>query len=146
MTPRGNRRLAWALASIAGLTALVGFGFALAAWHVPLPPAIFGPRAFSCYLAVVFGITGLAIVLRRPGNAVGWLALVAAAFTGLQGLADGYAVWAVAGHGSTATIARLAAIGEEWAWMPGFASAGLMFGLFPGANGVTVATDHGRTE
>ncbi len=131
MTDRGRRRLAWALAIVAIVMAAIGAVYAVASRHVPLPGQSFGPRGFATVLAIELAILGLVLATKRPGNPIGWLALAAGLGAGLQELADGYAIWAVAGHGSSTVLARLAAIGEDWIWLASFGLGALVLPLFP---------------
>ena len=132
MAQRGNRAwLAWSLAAMAAALSIAGWAFAVASWRVPLPEGIFGFRGFNGIIAVAFGATGLIIALKSPANPIGWLLLAGAMFGGVSELADGYAVWAVAGHGSTAIIPRLAAVGEEWLWLAAFTPLTVVLAIFP---------------
>ena len=81
---------------------------------MPLPAGIFGFRGFNAIIALEFAAIGVILALKRPDNPIGWLFLIGAVFGGLTEMGDGYAIWAVAGRGSTTLIARLAAMSEEW--------------------------------
>ena len=78
----------------------------------PIPPNMFGPRGFNPVLAVVMGPAGTLLALRRPGNAIGWILLGIGLVAGFEGLAEGYAFWALLGRGETSGLALWAA------WIP----------------------------
>ena len=123
--------VAWTLAVAAVILSVFGSAYYLASRHVPLPSQNFGFRGFPTLLAIEFALTGLILAKKRPGNRIGWLFLIGAVGAGLQGLSEAFAIWAVAGKGSTTVIARLAAVGEDWVWMLGFGSGALTLALFP---------------
>ena len=131
MSGRASPRLAWSMAGVAVVMAAVGFGYTIASWHASLPPDTFGFRGFNTILALQFAATGSILAIKRPGNPIGWLFLLGALFAGLNELSDGYAIWSVAGRGSTTTLARLAAIGEEWLWIVAFTMLSIVLAVFP---------------
>lgn len=131
-------RLAWSMAGAATAMSIFGLGYTLASWHVPLPADIFGFRGFNTITGLGFAVTGLILALKRPANPIGWLFLIGAVFGGLNELSDGYAIWAVAGKGSTATVARLAAIGEEWIWILAFTMLTIVLAVFPDGHPLSI--------
>jgi signal transduction histidine kinase len=128
---------AWTIAAFATVMAIVGLGFAIASWRTPPPSADFGPRGFPGVLALEFAATGLILALKRPDNRMGWIFLVVALGSGFQQVAEGYAVWAVAGRGLTTVPARLAALGEDWIWILPFGTIGLALALFPEGHAIS---------
>ena len=96
----------------------------IAAGHVRVPWIQHDPRA-------AVRCDGSILALKRPGNPIGWLFLFGALFAGLNELSDGYAIWSVAGKGSTTTLARLAAVGEEWLWIVAFTMLSIVLAVFP---------------
>jgi signal transduction histidine kinase len=128
-SPRA-RSGAWVLAGAGFLLAVPGLAYAFAARHATLPENIGFPGYWSI-LAFGSAASGLILALRRPGNAIGWLFLAGGVVWGIVQLVDGYAAWAVADHGSTDVIARLAAAGLDWIWIPAQASLALVFAIFP---------------
>ena len=131
------------MAGVAITLAIVGLGYAVASWHVPLPAGIFGFRGFNAIIALEFAAIGVILALKRPDNPIGWLFLIGAVFGGLTEMGDGYAIWAVAGRGSTAPIARLAAMSEEWMWILWLSTLTVVLAVFP--NGHPVSKRWGRT-
>ncbi len=131
MSGRATPRLAWSMAGAAVVMAAVGFSYTVASWHASLPPDTFGFRGFNTILALQFAATGSILARKRPGNPIGWLFLLGALFAGLNELSDGYAIWSVAGRGSTTTLARLAAMGEEWLWIVAFTMLSIVLAVFP---------------
>jgi signal transduction histidine kinase len=119
------------MAGAAVVMAAVGFGYTVASWHASLPPDTFGFRGFNTILALQFAATGSILAIKRPANPIGWLFLLGALFAGLNELSDGYAIWSVAGRGSTTTLARLAAMGEEWLWIVAFTMLSIVLAVFP---------------
>jgi signal transduction histidine kinase len=137
MNPDRRAGAAWFIAGVAVALAVAGLGFAIASWRTPPPSADFGPRGFPGVLALEFAATGLILALKRPENRMGWIFLVVALGSGFQQLAEGYAVWAVAGHGSSTVLARLAALGEDWIWILPFGTIGLALALFPEGHAIS---------
>jgi len=128
---RARSGLAWTLAGVTAVVTLVGLSFAFAARGATLPENLGFPGYWSI---VAFGsaASGTILALRRPANPIGWVFLGGGFLWGMVQLVDGYAAWAVAEHGSTGVVARLAAAGLDWIWIPAQASLGLVFAIFPG--------------
>jgi signal transduction histidine kinase len=80
---------------------------------------VMGPLV--CAFAVVPAVTGLAVVLRRPGNVIGWLLLAEGAFVGLGVFADEYALYAVIAHPGSLPGGRWAALWSDASWPTLFA-------------------------
>jgi hypothetical protein len=129
-TGRRSDTWAWTLAGSAAVVTLIGLGYAFAGRHATQPENI-GFRGYWAIIAFGSAASGLLLALRRPTNAIGWIFLAAAVLWGMVQLGDGYASWAVAGRGSTAVTARLAAASLDWIWVPAQACLGLVFVLFP---------------
>ena len=125
------------MAGAAAVMAIAGLSYAVAAWHVTTPADIFAFRGFNTIIALELAATGLILARKRAANPIGWLLLVAAVFAGLNALAEGFALWAVGGNGSSTTIARLAAIGEEWIWIVAFSMLALVLAVFPDGHAVS---------
>jgi hypothetical protein len=98
---------------------------------VPTPPNVFGPRGFMAALAVVLGSAGALIVLRRAGNAIGWICLGAGSVAAVNGLAEGYAFWALLERGQDSGLALWAAWICEWVWILFLGAIALVPALFP---------------
>lgn len=83
--------------------------------------------AASTLLPLAWVVVGGLVALREPGNSVGWLLLVAALASGLQGVAE-----ASFRGGSHSDLAVAAAWYDGWAWYVWFFCAGLFLPLlFP---------------
>jgi hypothetical protein len=76
-----------------------------------------GPRGFSIYLAFLFGGTGLVVVHHRPSNLVGWLALVGALLSALQGLLFEYGILTLIREPGSLPGGIFIAWVLEWLWM-----------------------------
>ena len=98
---------------------------------VPIPPNVFEPRGFMTVLAIVMGSAGTLLALRRADNVIGWFLLAAGSVAGIQGLAEGYAFWALLGRGGTSGLALWAAWLCEWVWLVFLGSIALIPALFP---------------
>jgi peptidoglycan/LPS O-acetylase OafA/YrhL len=78
----------WAAASAGGVLAAVQLFLLAATWHAPTANAYEArPLALAYFLVgMMFLVTGLLVVRRRPGNVIGWmLAAIGLAFL-LSGL------------------------------------------------------------
>jgi len=101
---------------VAGLAVVMSVGsLVLAAIPrvVPLPDT-YSFRWMQTLLLVSFDLTGAAIALRRPGNAVGWIFLGSGAFGGLLQLGDEYATYALFERGGALGGGAWAAWVASW--------------------------------
>jgi len=87
-----SRTVAIALLVVA-VGSSVGALVLLALSPMPLPD-FHGPRGSSAIFALIEGALGLAIALRQPRNAVGWIFLVSAVCAGSYELAQTYSAYA----------------------------------------------------
>jgi hypothetical protein len=141
------RRLAGSFAavgSIAALAAAVGTIALRIVDPAPLLPGYFGFSAAALggleLLGVTFALVGAMLVVRRPGNSVGWCMVLIGDGYALGGLAAAITGSAVADGPAGAATASLAG------WLTVFFTtiAGLVFGLgfiFPTGRGQTPAWD-----
>ncbi|HTG46363.1 MAG TPA: ATP-binding protein [Actinomycetota bacterium] len=134
---KNRRGLAWTLAATALLLSAVAVGFYVAGRNVPLPANIFGFRGSAVLLSVEFAVTGAILATRRPENRIGWLFLIGSVAAGVEALGDAYAIWRVAGHGSTSLLARIAAVSDDWVWLIAFGSLLLALALFPDGRAIS---------
>ncbi len=89
------------------------------------------PVAAAVYEGVVYvaiGAMGLAVTLRRPGNAVGWLLQLIALVLALNALANDLYLRGYAEGGDPSTLATLGAWCVSWLWVFAIVPA---FTLFP---------------
>jgi hypothetical protein len=129
MSTRTLVMLGWATA---GATAAMALAAILLIAMAPEQP-IFAGWAFRGYdviLALAIGGLGALIVSRRPRHLVGWLLLAAGITSGLQALADQYAVFAYA-RGIDSPAASLAAWIPQWIWITSILAVSLAVVLFP---------------
>ena len=114
MSRHGTARLAWALGALAIVLCFSGTVVSLAAGTgVDVRSDL-----FIYAIAVVFAGAGGLITSRHPGNAIGWLFLVAAVAAGLGNLSGSYAdYWVESGEG-LAALGKTAAWYGELSWMP----------------------------
>jgi signal transduction histidine kinase len=131
MKTRTAPRLAWGSFMVAMI--LVGFtlAFLYLGRSTPPPQGAFGFRGFSAIFAVVFGTVGVLIATRQPNNPIGWIGLALAVTSGLQEMANQYAIWAVMQHEPDLPLGAFAAWFPAWIWIPATSGAGLMLLLFP---------------
>ena len=113
-----HRKLAWALWASALLLALAALTFLILGGRTPAPSESFGFRGFSAVFAIVFGTTGLLIALRVPSNPIGWLFLASGIGSGLQELAQQYAIYGVLHRPGSVPAADVAAWTIQWIWIP----------------------------
>jgi hypothetical protein len=69
-------------------------------------------------ITVAFSSVGALVARRHPGNAIGWIFIGVAVFTGLGGLAHGYALYRLDGGGTAGIVAGTAAMYAEISWVP----------------------------
>jgi MFS family permease len=84
--------------------------------------AILGGRTSSQQLALVaflaYGVVGWIVVVRRPGNVVGWLLLASAAIGGVFGLCQTLSAYAKLRHSVDTWWGFLALWPQNWLWLP----------------------------
>jgi hypothetical protein len=83
---------------------------------VPLPE-VHAFRGMTGIVVFTEGTLGLAIALRQPRNAVGWIFLVSAACAGVYELAQSYAAYAILVHPGVPGAKWAAWVGS-WLWLP----------------------------
>src|SRR5690348_15604725 len=94
MSDRLTRPLAWTLWSAAIALSAVGAALVLASLDATVPDN-WGFRGFWDLVAPFFATAGLLVARRQPGNALGWILLVAGLTSGFSGFAQEYAIRAV---------------------------------------------------
>jgi hypothetical protein len=94
-----------------------------------VPPLLqFGSwGALGPLTAIEFGIVGALILRRRPGHAVGWLAIVGGFCLSLSIFAGAYAAYSIT-HGDVLPAVGLAYWLRGWVWLPAFT---FLFALIP---------------
>ncbi len=88
MTDRAAARLAWSLAAIALVCAVVGAAILASLLRDPDSDFDAAQIVFPLIAGVTFSAVGGLVAARRPGNAVGWLLLAFGAFVGLALVLD----------------------------------------------------------
>ena len=128
------RRLAWALLGVCVALAAGALAFLVlndGARHAnsvgsPVLDAAFG------ILFLTYPVVGAAIAARQPGNAIGWLFLVAGLGAALEDCLLGYAQYTLVEEPGALPGGEVAAVVADAIWLPCLASASLMlFVLFP---------------
>jgi signal transduction histidine kinase len=115
---QGHRRLAWSLWASGVVLALAALAFLVLGGTTSAPSESFGFRGFSAVFAIVFGTTGLLIASRVPSNPIGWLFLAAGIGSGVQELAQQYAIYGVLHRPGSVPAADVAAWTTQWIWIP----------------------------
>jgi signal transduction histidine kinase len=115
---RTARRLARALWAIAVLLALAATTFLVLGRAAAAPTESFGFRGFSIVFALVFGTTGLVIASRVPSNPIGWMFLAAGIGSGLQELAQQYAIYGILYRPGSLPAPDVGAWITQWIWIP----------------------------
>jgi signal transduction histidine kinase len=131
VTERGAARLAWTLWAIAIALALSAGALLVISWSTPPPEGAFGFRGFAAMFAITFGTVGALVASRQPRNPIGWIALASGIVSGVQGLANEYAIWAMLGHDPPLALGEFAAWFPAWIWIPATSGAAFILLLFP---------------
>jgi hypothetical protein len=113
LSGRAATRLAWGLA---GLTLVLMVSASLVS--VTSGREGLSTGVFIWAIAIVFSAVGILIASRQPGNAIGWLFLVAAVGAGLGALASSYADYWVDAKTGPALLGETAAWYGDLSWMP----------------------------
>jgi signal transduction histidine kinase len=113
-----SRRLALALWALALLLALGALTFLFLGRATSAPSESFGFRGFSAVFAIVFGTTGLLIATRVPSNPIGWLFLALGIGSGIQEVAQQYAIYGILHRPGSIPAADVAAWIVQWIWIP----------------------------
>ena len=94
-----------------------------------------GPREVEVGFALAFlayATVGALVSFRRPENRVGWLLLLVALGFEMQGVASGYAAYALVAQPGALPGGQIAAWLAGWIWVPGLTlTTTLLFLLFP---------------
>ena len=112
MTDRTAARLAWSLAALCVLLAVVGEAFS-----VRNGESLGG--AFGEVPVVAFGVLGALLASRRPANPIGWLFLGSGVLLSLGVFADSLATYGLVRDPGSVPGADIGAWFSTWIWMPG---------------------------
>ena len=126
---RTASRLAWSLFALAIALSLIAVVLLALSWSEPLPPGSFGFRGFTLLFVATFGTVGALVASRQPANPIGWIFLAGAVISGIQELAQEYAIYAAATP--RVPLASLAAWIPAWIWIPGTGAIVFLLLLFP---------------
>ena len=97
---------------------------------VPAPAGMETLDPLPWHLAMTaYGVIGVIIVNRRPGNVVGWLFLVVGLFDPLAAAVRAVAIADLGGE--TSSLAAVAAWAQAWVWAPSMAALSLLMWVFP---------------
>jgi hypothetical protein len=130
MSGRRARVLAWSMWAIGIILTAAGLVLLVASFGIALPES-WGFRGFTALFAVVFGTLGALLVAARR-SLIGWLLLVAGLLSGIQCVAEEYAIYGiVARPGSLPGPAYLGWL-NSWIWVFIIALVGIFVPLlFP---------------
>jgi hypothetical protein len=106
--------LAWGLAGLAVTLLVGGFVVPMTVGAYKLTP----PDVLTTAITVAFSAVGALIAKRHPGNAIGWIFLGVAFFSGLGSFAHGYVAFLLADGGTPGIVAQTAAVYAEVSWVP----------------------------
>ena len=111
---------------------LLGGAAAGAAVLVAVAAGIETPKSIAfLVVAAAFGIVGVVVATRHPGNPIGWIFAGCGLYSALIVCADAYASWAYRG-GPSLPVAPYAAWVSGWGWIPYIAvPLTVLFLLFP---------------
>jgi len=106
--------LAWGLAAFAAALLVSGF----VSYNLGEAPELSITDLLTTSITIAFSLVGALVASRRPDNAIGWIFIGVAVFTGLGVLAHGYAQYRLDGSGTAGVVAGTAAIYAEISWVP----------------------------
>ncbi len=133
MTDRVSRQTLLALVVWAASATLAVLGVALlaATWSTDVP-GVWGVRGSTIALGLAATSTGIVVVLRVPGNPIGWLFMASGVLGSLQGFAEPYAVAGLLAAPGSLPAPELAAWVAGWVWIPALSAIGVFLPLvFP---------------
>lgn len=114
----GRVTLAYAAAVTAILLIAIGAFYLVLSWPLPLTIAEWGFPGFQGALALVLTVVGMVIAVRRPGNRVGWLQLVAGVLAAVQFAGYQYGIRGLFVDPGSLALANVAFWLQEWVWIP----------------------------
>ncbi|HEX2142170.1 MAG TPA: hypothetical protein VHK28_07875 [Candidatus Limnocylindria bacterium] len=131
----GSRTVVLGISALAATTiALSAGGFLLIAlnWPSAIEHPEWGFPGFQGAAALVIIGVGIPVVLRRPGNPIGWLMSVAAFLSAAQFVGHQYALHGLVVDPGSVPAPSLGTWVEEWIWIPILAMIAIYpFFLFP---------------
>lgn len=117
MSGRTAARVAWGLWGLGMALSLGGLVF-LALNVSTARPGRFGFPGFPAIFAFAFATVGALIASRQPRNPIGWLFCSAGVGSGLQTLAEEYAVYALLTQPGSVPDGLAVAWFQNWVWLP----------------------------
>jgi len=114
MSPVRARPLAWGLASLA-MALLMG---GLVVYATTDAFEFVATDLFLPAITVAFAIVGALVASRQPGNAIGWIFLGVAVFTGLASIAYGFVEYRLQSDTDPGAFTGAAAMYSEISWIP----------------------------
>ncbi len=133
MTDRVSRQTLLAVVTWAVSVVLAVLGVALLAttWSTDVP-GVWGVRGSSIALGLAAASIGIVVVVRVPGNPIGWLFMTSGVLGSLQGFAEQYAVAGLLAAPGSLPAPELAAWVAGWVWIPAMSAMGVFLPLvFP---------------
>ncbi len=102
---------------VATALALVGLGLMLATLSTAVR-GVWAFRGFSIAIGLASATVGAVVVIKVPGNPIGWLFMAGGLLGSVQGAAEEYAVAGILAAPGTLPAPRVAAWLSGWIWIP----------------------------
>jgi hypothetical protein len=103
--------------TVSTVLALVGLAL-LIATRTTAVSGVWAVRGFSIAIGLASATVGALVIVRVPGNPIGWLFMVAGLLGSVQGVAEEYAVAGILAAPGSVPAPRLAAWLAGWIWIP----------------------------
>ncbi|MGI8998897.1 MAG: hypothetical protein ACR2GO_04245 [Candidatus Limnocylindria bacterium] len=127
-----SRNVVFASLALSVVCLMAGAGYLVASLPLPRDFREWGFPGFQGVAAIVFTIMGTLIVLRHPGNLIGWLLFGAGMLSALQFSGHYYAVHAIVNGACVDSLVATALWFEDWIWIPVIGAVGVFtMLLFP---------------
>ncbi len=102
---------------VATALAMIGVALLVATLSVDVS-SVWAVRGFSIAIGLASATVGAVVIVRVPGNPIGWLFMVGGLLGSLQGAAEEYAVAGILAAPRSLPAPRLAAWLAGWIWIP----------------------------
>ena len=116
MSARTASRLAWSLWALAVALAAISLWLLWLDRAIPVPQ-IWGFRGYAAFFALPCSSVGALIASRQPKNPIGWLFVGLGMESGLQLLAEEYAIYALVARPGSLPGGLVVAWVQNWIWM-----------------------------
>ncbi len=134
MSVGGGERPVW-IATISfvstGVLSAIATGLLAITWAVEVP-GTWSVRGFPIAIAITCVAIGVLVVVRVPGNPIGWLFVAAGVLSAIEGACDQYATLSLLAEPGVHPGGELAAWVAGWIWIPAIALVAVFLPLiFP---------------